>query len=175
MSCIHFFKRFSIIISCFSYCPYCLFVYPTLTLKTRKMRISIGTLLACLQVIKAVEIIICDCSNSKKNGFLKVNRHWELEKPIDPEYVKYEITTVRSEKLHFTGHFCSAKTVFQKTTVHIDKTRKFHQRGSWQSARSLRSNFSAVRYSCGSQWTRCRPNYETATCIFNFNWCPRTR
>ena len=83
-----------------------------------------------IQVIKAVEITICDCNNSKKDGFLKVNRHCELEKPIDPEYVKYEITTVRSEKLHFTGHFCSAKTVFQKTTVHIDKTRKFHQRES---------------------------------------------
>ena len=78
MSCIHF----SIIISCFIYCPYCLFVYPTLTLGTRKMRISIGTLMVCLQVIKAVEITVCDCNNSKKDGFLKVNRHCELKKPI---------------------------------------------------------------------------------------------
>jgi hypothetical protein len=45
-----------------------------------------------------------------------------LEKPIDPEYVKYEITTVRSEELHFIGRFCSAKTVFQKVTMHIDNT-----------------------------------------------------
>jgi len=73
MSCIHYMKQFSIAISCFIYCHHSLFVYPIFTLRTRKMWISIGTLLACLQVIKAVEITIYDCSNSKKDGFLKVN------------------------------------------------------------------------------------------------------
>jgi len=43
-----------------------------------------------------------------------------MKKPIDPEHVKYEITTVRSETLHFTGHFCSEKTVFRKVTVHLE-------------------------------------------------------
>lgn len=117
MSRIHYPKYFRIALSCFIYCHYCLFVYPTFTLRTREMRISTGTFLACLQVIKAVEITICDCTSSKKNGLLKVNRQCELEKPIDPDYVKYEITTVRSEKLHFKGHFCSAKTVWFQTSV----------------------------------------------------------
>lgn len=86
------------------------------------MRIVTGILIL-LHISTAVEITICDCSKSKKNGFIKVKKEpCNLQNLMEPEPAYYKITSYRDQKARFTGFVCSIFSTGVTTTMHIDTT-----------------------------------------------------
>jgi hypothetical protein len=77
----------------------------------------LAVFLICLRLVAAIEVVICDCTNSRNLGFLKTKEECNLEEQSESEPAYYEVTSYRREKIKLTGHFCSLTSkVFKAVT-----------------------------------------------------------
>jgi len=84
---------------------------------------TLVALLVSIHVAVAIDITICNCSESSTNGILKmIDQECIAEDLLSYENVTYEITTVNGQRINFTGHFCSIITKLHASSILPDNT-----------------------------------------------------
>ena len=84
---------------------------------------TLVALLVSINVAVAIDITICNCTESTTNGILKmIDQECVAEDLISYENVTYEISTVNGQKINFTGHFCTVSTKLHASSILPDTT-----------------------------------------------------